>query len=139
MEEKQFTIVLGLIINEKGEILMPKRNQPELPEIHNKWEFPGGGIEFGETPEEALLREVKEETGLDVEIIRLLPKVYTNIWNWGEGRKQAILLSYECKAIGGSLGTTDPEIGELKYFKLDEVDYQNSLPKTKEIIDMLKT
>ena len=64
MEKKQLTIVVAIINNAKGEILFAKRNEPETPEIHNMWEFPGGKIEFGEDPEEAVVREVAEETGV---------------------------------------------------------------------------
>jgi len=138
MSAKQITIVVGLIINEKGEILLARRHQPENPKIHGKWEFPGGGIEIGEEPETALIREVKEETGLDVKIVRLLPKVYDNLWNWPDGKTHVIIFSYECRPLGGTVGSADDEIGELKYFKLDKIDYENSLPKTKEIIDLLK-
>ncbi len=135
---RQITIVVGLIVNEQGEILLAKRNQPENPAIHDKWEFPGGGIELGEQPEAALLREVKEETGLDVKIVRLLPRVYDNVWDWPEGKVQIVILSYECHAIGGRLENNDPEVGDLKYFKLKEVDYGNCLPKTKEIMELLE-
>lgn len=43
----------------------------------NKWGFPGGAIELGETPEMAAIREAKEETGLDVEVGKLIG-VYTD-------------------------------------------------------------
>ena len=140
MDQKQITIVVGLITNEKGEVLLAKRNQPNNPQIHGKWEFPGGGIEFGEEPEQALLREIKEETGLEVVTVKLLPKIYTNVWHKGESDEdQVIIISYECTVLAGALGSDDEEIGELKYFKPSEVDYQNSLPKVKEIIELLKS
>jgi 8-oxo-dGTP diphosphatase len=138
MDQKQLTIVVGLVANERGEILLAKRHQPDNLQIHNKWEFPGGGIDFGETPEEAILREVKEETGLEVKIVRLLPKAYSSVWDWPEGKVQVIILSYECKKVSGELDSTDPEIGELKYFKPEDAPYKESLPKTKEIIELLK-
>ncbi len=138
MQQKQITIVVGLVTNDKGEVLLAKRNQPENPQIHNKWEFPGGGIEFGEEPEQALLREIKEETGLKVEIVKLLPKVYSNIWHKAESEEdQVIIISYECKAVAGSLETTDSEIGMLQYFLPNDIDYSNSLPKVKEIVELL--
>ncbi|HYV33731.1 MAG TPA: NUDIX hydrolase [Candidatus Limnocylindria bacterium] len=137
MNKSQITIVVGLVINQNGEILLPRRNQPDIAEIHNKLEFPGGGIEHGETPEAAVIREVKEETGLDVEIVRLLPKVYSNLWEYGEVGKQVFILAYECKPIGGNLGSSDAEIGELKYFAPEDIDYTQALPKTKEIIELL--
>ena len=140
MEKRQrlITIVVALITNPSGEVLLAKRHQPDNFQIHDKWEFPGGGIEFGEDPEMALIREVKEETGLEIKIVRLLPKVYSNIWDWTQENLQVLILSYQCTKISGELDSSDIEIGELGYFKPDEVDYQNSLPKTKEIIAMLK-
>jgi len=135
---KQITIVIGLITTDNGQVLLGKRNQPQTPEIHGKWEFPGGGIDYGETPEQALVREIKEETGLVVEIKRLLPKVFSNVWNWTKDGYQVIILPYECKAVSGKLEALDDEIAELKYFMPEEVDYKNALPKTKEIIELLK-
>lgn len=79
MQQKQITIVVALIRNEKKEILIARRNQPDIPEEQNKWEFIGGKINFGEDPEEALVREVKEECGLDVKVVRLLPKVQNQL------------------------------------------------------------
>ncbi len=139
MEQSQITIVVGMIVNEQGEILLARRNQPDFPEIHNKWEFPGGGIEFGEKPEQALLREMKEETGLDIKITRLLPKIYTNTWQKTDRTEQIIILSYECEQTGGTLGSKDTEIGELRFFKPDDINYAECLPKTKEIINLLKS
>jgi 8-oxo-dGTP pyrophosphatase MutT (NUDIX family) len=52
----------GCIFNDKGEVLLQRRGDS------NKWGFPGGAIEIGETPHEAAIREAKEETGLDVEV-----------------------------------------------------------------------
>ena len=139
MERKQHVAVIAVITNAQGEVVMAIRNQPDFPEIHGKLEFPGGGLEFGETPEEAVIREAKEESGLDVEIVRLLPKIYTNYWGQPEKTDQVILISYECRIIGGQLGSKDLEIGGLKFMKPEEIDYSQALPKTKEIIDLLKT
>ncbi len=138
MNQNQAAIVVALITKEKGEVLLGKRNEPYLPELHEKWEFPGGHIDFGEDAETALVREVKEETGLDVKIIRLLPKIYSNIWKIKNKDCQAILIAFHCEAIGGILKSDNVEISELKYFKPEDINYQNCLPKTKEIIDLLK-
>lgn len=52
----------GILINAKGEILLLKRKK--APEA-NHWSIPGGAIEYGETAEEALIREIREEIGLE--------------------------------------------------------------------------
>ncbi len=129
MESKQHTVVVALIRNEEGKILLARRNEPELKHAHNKWEFIGGGIDFGEDPETAIKREVKEEAGVDVEIVRLLPKVLSHIWNLENGQQQVLLLHFECKITGGILAPgLDEEIGELKYFSLEEIKTLDTLP-----------
>ena len=59
------------------------------------WEFPGGKIEFGESPENALIREAKEETGLDISINKLL---YAATFMTNPLR-QVIILAYQCSAL----------------------------------------
>lgn len=58
--------VSAVIFNDQNEILLVKRsfNDDFLPGV---WEMPGGGIDFGEEPEDAVVREVKEETGLSID------------------------------------------------------------------------
>ena len=74
MELQQHTIVIAIITNDQKDILLAKRHEPEAKHAHDKWEFIGGGIEFGEELEDAVKREVKEEAGVEVKIVRLLPK-----------------------------------------------------------------
>jgi len=129
MEPKQHAVVLALIQNDVGEILLARRNEPALTHAHKKWEFIGGGINFGEDPETAIKREVKEEAGVDVEIVRLLPKVLSHIWNLEKGQQQVLLLHFECKIVGGTLSPgLDQEISELKYFSMDEIKTLDTLP-----------
>lgn len=61
----------AVIINDQGKIFLAKRGQKSRNE-RGLWQIPGGGVEFGETLEDALKREVKEEHGIDVDIIKLL-------------------------------------------------------------------
>lgn len=130
MPQEQLTIVVGLVTNAKGEILLAKRNQPELKYEHGKWEFPGGGIKPNETPEKALIREVWEETGLKVKIIRLLPKIYSHLWKDPKGNRQIIIISYLCTAIGGKLTTKlEKEIMELKFVHPRDIGKYKTLPQ----------
>ena len=82
----------------------------------------GGAIELGETPQMAAIREIKEETGLDVEIIKLIG-VYTDFdVQYPNGDEvQSICIAYELKVTGGELLAEDNETLELKYFALDNL------------------
>ncbi|NTU46963.1 NUDIX domain-containing protein [Candidatus Roizmanbacteria bacterium] len=84
---KQITVIVGCLIHE-GKVLLIQRNEKECPEAHLKWELPGGKIDFGETPEEALVREFLEETGRLVRVVNLLPEVRTIYWDYEWGRQQ---------------------------------------------------
>ena len=105
----------GCIFNDKGEVLLQRRGD------FGKWGFPGGAVELGETPEMAAIREVKEETGLEVEVRRLIG-VYTDCnMEYPNGDKaQSICIVYEFQVIGGELTWDEGETLELKYFSLNE-------------------
>jgi len=81
MEEikKKTKVLVNGIIQNKDKILLIKRLSDEIDDPA-EWEFPGGRLEFGEDPKDGVLREIKEETGLDVEykyIYEILNKEYT--------------------------------------------------------------
>lgn len=58
----------AFIVNDKAEVLLMKRSQHAKNE-KGKWEAPGGAVEFGETLEEAIRREMREELGIEIEIL----------------------------------------------------------------------
>ncbi|MFH0864125.1 MAG: NUDIX domain-containing protein [Candidatus Gottesmanbacteria bacterium] len=62
----------ALIFNKKGEIFLTKRSKNTKNE-HGCWEAPGGGVEFGETLQDAIKREIKEEYGVDIILLKQLP------------------------------------------------------------------
>jgi len=59
----------AIIFNRKGEILTIRRSET-APSNPGKWDFPGGDLDFGEDAMEGIIREIKEETGLDVGDLR---------------------------------------------------------------------
>ena len=109
------TFAGGCIFNDQGEVLLQRSGDS------NKWGFPGGAIEPGETPEKAAIREAKEETGLDVSVVRLIG-VYTDldmVYPNGD-QTQSIVIAYELKINGGELCCDQNETLELKYFSKEE-------------------
>ena len=106
----------GCIFNDDGEILLQRRGD------NNKWGLPGGTIELDETPQMAAIREVKEETGLDVEVGELIG-IYTDFEvECPNGDKfQSIMMAYYLSVAGGELICDTEETLELKYFPLNSV------------------
>jgi nucleoside triphosphatase len=85
----------GLIVNEEGKLLLAKSHK-----WNGKYTLPGGHIELGETMEQAVKREVKEETGLDVEVVQFLlhqEAIYSNEFY---KEKHYIFFDFYCKTLG---------------------------------------
>lgn len=123
----------GCLFDENGRVLLQKRGDS------GKWGFPGGAIELDETPEEAAIREVKEETGLDVGIDSFMG-IYTdcNMKYPNGDEAYSICIMYKLKALGGKMTCDNVETIELKYFSIDELpimfckqheEYKNDLLK----------
>lgn len=82
----------GALIHRRGRLLLVKRDEP--PD-RGKWSFPGGAVEFGETTEQAAIREVKEETGLDIKVEVLFDVVtYLPSDRGPKARNQVIVIDY---------------------------------------------
>lgn len=135
----QVPIVVAVIRNEEGKFLLTKRHQPEEPDAHNKWQSVGGGIEFGETPEQAIIREVREEIGVEVSVMRMLPTVLSHVWKNSSGSETHILLiAFECKIVSGiPAANMDEEIGMIGYFTPEEIRLFDTLPLTLETVQMV--
>ncbi|MFA6427791.1 MAG: NUDIX hydrolase [Candidatus Magasanikbacteria bacterium] len=112
--------VFVTILNDKKEILYIHRADRDL------WETPGGGLEPGETPYDAAVREVKEETGYDIEIDRL-SGIYIRPHNNG------MVFNFVGHVIGGKLKLQKEEVNDCKWFSYDELP-RNTSPYKKERI-----
>ena len=96
---------MGFVENDKEEILVVKERRSD------KWVFPGGQVEIGENLVNGLIREVKEESGIDVEISHLT-SIYSNTGTY-EGHSGVkivptkVMFDFACKLVGGELMTSD--------------------------------
>jgi mutator protein MutT len=104
--------VAAIIRNEAGQILFLVRSDNGL------WDLPAGAIDPGETPAQAIVREVREETGLIVEPTAVLGAFggerfrlsYLN----GDMVEYTVIV-FECRVVGGELGGLDDETAELHF------------------------
>lgn len=93
-------VCCALIISQNGQILVAQRSlSMHLP---LKWEFPGGKVEPDETAEDGLIREIREELGVEIQILKkMLPSVYD------QGKQVIRLLPFQCKLISGEIKLTE--------------------------------
>lgn len=85
------------------------------------WSLPGGAVETGERLEEALRREVREETGLEVEVLHLI-EVFERITLSSDGKAEYhyVLIDYICRPTGGKLQASD-DASRAQWFTEDEI------------------
>ena len=97
IDHKNLKIVVSIaLINNESEILLSKR--PEKKHLSGFWEFPGGKVEEGETPEKALIREVKEELNIDINNKCIAPLSFSE---FDYNNFQLLLLLYICRRWDG--------------------------------------
>ena len=137
-EKKQFAVVIALVRDKEGKILLQKRVDSLIPDADGTWELPGGKIDYGETPEDAVMRECREEAGCEIQIKRLLPKVQSMIWQRVDGKEQhVIVFCYEAIMVGGTVVPSDKKVAEVGWFMKSEAEKLNLLRGTMEFINLI--
>ncbi|MEE9564475.1 MAG: NUDIX hydrolase [Candidatus Hydrothermarchaeaceae archaeon] len=112
-ENKCPEITVDAVIERDDKILLIKRkNEP----FKGRWALPGGFIEYGESAENAIVREVKEEANLDISI-KALMGVYSNPGR--DPRGHVISICYKASAIGKEKGGTDAS--DAAFFTPEEI------------------
>ena len=94
----------GIVEEENEQILLVKT-------YHGGWVFPGGQVEVGENLMDGLIREVEEESGIQIEVMQLIG-VYSNtgMYKWHDGITDVptkVMFDFICKPLGGELRTSD--------------------------------
>ena len=116
MEPNHLVSVAGLVTNDEGKILLV--NSP-----WRGWEYPGGLIEPGETFEEALHREIREEAGVEVEILSFVG-ICKNV------EKNIVNIDFTCRYLSGEL-TTSEESTEVIWATAEEAMSMITFPLTR--------
>ncbi len=120
----------AIIFNHEGKFLLTRRAD------NGQWCLPSGGLEPGESVEEAGIREVFEETGLNVRIKRLIG-IYSNrdqLVIYEDGAKfQIVALHFEAEIIDGNPGLSD-ETTDFGYFSINQLDEMDLIHSHRERI-----
>jgi len=117
------------IIVEKGRVLATRRSETMPHPL--KWEFPGGKLKDGESPEVCIVREIREELGIEVEVKRKLG-VVEHIYEEHSIR----LISFVCTVIQGVIRLS--EHVEYKWISCGELDSLDWLEADLEVVEIVK-
>jgi 8-oxo-dGTP diphosphatase len=120
----------GIVFQEDRVLLIKRGQEPGL----GIWSIPGGAVDVGETVERAVQREIKEETGLEVEV-RDLVAVFERIQPDPEGKifYHYVVLDYLCLVQGGCL-KADSDAAEAGFFPLNQMNSLNLHQETRQVI-----
>lgn len=127
------SLAVNAIVTKEDKILLVKRR---IEPFKGFWGLPGGFVEYGETVEEALRREVEEETGLTVKPERLVG-VYSEV-NRHPGR-HVVAICYLTKIEEGSLNLDVEESEDVRFFKYNELPKDLAFDHNKMIIDCMNS
>ncbi len=121
-------VVAAILENQKGQVLIAKRKKGK--KLGGYWEFPGGKIEKGESPEKSLIRELKEEMNLEIEVGNFVGE---NIHYYDEVAIR--LLAYKGKITGGDIKLVDHE--ECAWVDLQDLREVELAPADVPFVEML--
>ena len=122
---------VGAVIVQDGQVLIVKRKYDPLA---GQWSLPGGGVELGETLEDSIVREMFEETGLDIEVGPVI-EVFDRITRDEQGDVQYhfVLVDYLCWPVGGEL-QAGSDVADARFIDPADLPGYNLTAKAHEVI-----
>ncbi|PIY68865.1 hypothetical protein COY90_03690 [Candidatus Roizmanbacteria bacterium CG_4_10_14_0_8_um_filter_39_9] len=133
MKQHITPVIIG-IIKQSGKYLLTKRCEKDTSsEFHDLWHLPGGGLKFGEKPDETIVREMKEELGLSVKVKRMLSHVFSRV---RDDKWQGLLMCYVLTLVDpDEVIHLNREASEFGWFTQDEILQLNTFDLTREILE----
>jgi ADP-ribose pyrophosphatase YjhB (NUDIX family) len=121
----------AIVVDGDGRLLLHRRQD------NGKWALPGGAMELGESLRDCIIREVREETGFDVDVVGIVG-TYTDpkhVYAYDDGEvRQEFSICFLCTVRGGSLGVSD-ESHEVRFVDATELDGLPMVPSIRLRID----
>ena len=125
METRKKIEVVAAVILQDGKLFATQRGYGEWKDW---WEFPGGKIESGETPEEALKREIREELATEIEVKELLTTI-----DYDYPKFHLTMHCYLCTILSGQPSLLEHE--DARWLEMDEMNSVRWLPADKDVIE----
>ena len=122
---------VGAVIVAEGKVVIVKR---KFDPLAGQGSLPGGGVELGETLEESIVREMLEETGLDIEVGPVI-EVFDRITRDDDGgvKYHFVLVDYLCWPVGGELRASS-DVADARFVDPSELPHYNLTKKANEVI-----
>ncbi len=122
-------------------VLLARPNQPSLSEAHLRWELPGGKVQIGETPDQALRRKIQEELGTRINVLRLLPHLQNNICHRDDGSiADFLVIAFETVLARGAPKpkVVQDSVKQFRWVPRSEVSQLELLPGTDKFLECLE-
>ncbi|MDF2947763.1 MAG: hydrolase [Bacillales bacterium] len=119
-KSKVWLAVCAIIENEQNEWLVVKKKYGGLK---NKWSLPAGFVDEGETVDQAVVREVKEETGLDIEILGVVG-VRTGVLHNSISDNMVV---FKCKPLSFNIKICEKELFDVQFINKDKLVKKNNI------------
>jgi 8-oxo-dGTP diphosphatase len=122
---------VGALIIDGGRIVLIRRGRPPA---EGEWSIPGGLVRLGETIDEAVAREAREETGLEVRpeiLVELLERIFPD--EQGRVRYHYVLADYACRVIGGAL-LAGSDAMEARWVSREDLESFDLAPITMRVV-----
>ena len=122
---------VGAVIVKNDQVLVVRRANPPL---QGQWSIPGGLVDTGETIKEAVIREIREETSLNIEPVELV-EVFERILRDADSRVQYhfVVIDYLCRLVSGE-AQAGTDVSEIRWARLDELQMLGVTPETRNVI-----
>jgi len=139
--ERLIAGVIGVAFNEKGEVLLSQRHEPNVPNEHAKWQLPGGSLEFGEHPEDTLRREIQEELKTKAIIISPGPIIKSQTFKEKKPGDDdltsyhLLMLAYIISLDSDIDISGDPEASSSAWVPVDKIATLDTLPLVQGIVN----
>lgn len=130
-ENIKVSVVAGVVICQDGKYLLVQEGIPG-DSIYGLWNLPAGKVKEGESLEDAAIREAKEETGLEVKLLKKL-----DIFQ--EYPQESVKHAFEAKIVGGELLLSSEEIMDVKWFSFDEILAMRDKLRSNWILNAIKS